>query len=283
MPFSRTDYVNLLRSQAGYHEGRDPSGNWNNQQRYSPAVPGLEWSQGQAWCHVFVSWGADELGARDRIPITASCAAGVAWWKARNRWTDYPVLGAPFYMGSAGQDHVGVVTAFDADRIWTIEGNTNDGGSYQGDGVYRRVRPRRGAGSPYGYGIPQFDEATVSADPALGGTGTASVPEQPVNPIPSEEDAVSLTPQQAAQLSHVATYGGWAYKGTGKVDAWGLLNILVNQQTAMQAAVAALAKAVGDNSADVDTDRLIAAVQRAIADSVVNVAVTVSDDTTPGA
>lgn len=282
MALSRTAYVNLLRDQSGYHEGRDPSGNWNNQQRFSPAVPGLEWSQGQAWCHVFVSWGADELGARDTIPITASCAAGVAWWKQRNRWTDYPVLGAPFYMGSAGQDHVGVVYRYDADSIWTIEGNTNTNGSYQGDGVYHRVRPRRGAGSPYGYGVPAFAEGTVSADPALGGTVAASVPEQPVKPTPSEEDNVSLTPQQAAQLNHIATYGGWAYKGAGQIDAWGLLNRLVTQLAALQGAVTALAKAVGDGSDDVNTDTLIAAVRKAIADEVVHVAVTVSDDTIPG-
>lgn len=92
-----------------------------------------------------------------------------------------------------------------------------------------------------------------------------------------------LTPQQAAQLSHVATYGGWAYKGTGNTDAWGLLNGLTVQVAALNGAVAALAKAVGDGSDDVDTDKLIAAVQKAIADAVVDVNVTVHDNTTPGA
>lgn len=101
------------------------------------------------------------------------------------------------------------------------------------------------------------------------------------NPPTSEEDDVSLTPQQAEQLNYVATYGGWAYKGTGKIDAWGLLNTLTTQVAALQGAVAALAKAVGDGSDGVDTEALIAAVQRAIADAVVHVNVTVSDDT-PG-
>ncbi|MCX4540505.1 hypothetical protein [Streptomyces sp. NBC_01565] len=176
MPLSRTAYVNLLRGQSGYHEGRDANGNWNNIQKYSPSIPGLEWSDGFAWCHVFTSWGADELGGREVIPITASCAYGVDWFKKRGRWTDYPVLGGPFYMGSRGQDHVGVVYAYDADSIYTIEGNTNNNGSYQGDGVYQRVRPRRGANSPYGYGVPDFTEGTISADPRLGGTASASVP-----------------------------------------------------------------------------------------------------------
>lgn len=187
MGLSRTKYVNTLRSKTGYHEGRDANGNWNNIQMFSPAIPELAWSQGQAWCHTFGSWGAYVNGDRGQvIPITASCAAGVEWFKDRDRWTDYPVLGAPFYLGRYGGDHVGVVYGYDENNIYTVEGNTNSGGSYQGDGVYQRVRPRRGAGSPYGYGIPAFDEGVISADPALGGTATAWVPdEQPADTRPA--------------------------------------------------------------------------------------------------
>ncbi|MFG2993943.1 hypothetical protein ACGFZK_32410 [Streptomyces sp. NPDC048257] len=191
MGLSRTAYVNLLRSLTGYHEGRDANGNWNNIQRFSPETLGLEWSQGQAWCATFTAWGADELGARSSWPITASCWTAVQWWKKADRWTDYPVLGGPFYLGSVGQDHVGVVYAYDANSIYTVEGNTNAGGSFQGDGVYQRVRPRRGAGSPYGYGVPQFDEGTVSADPTRGGTRTASVP-------------VPAPPQVRVSAAHIA-------------------------------------------------------------------------------
>ncbi|MEV6569917.1 N-acetylmuramoyl-L-alanine amidase [Streptomyces sp. NPDC051577] len=97
------------------------------------------------------------------------------------------------------------------------------------------------------------------------------------NPPTSEEGDVSLTPQQAEQLNFLATYGGWAYKGTGKVDAWGLLNTLTTQVAALQGAINALAKAVADG--DDDADALIAAVKQAIADATVHVAVTVDDNT----
>ncbi|MFE5895825.1 hypothetical protein ACFQ67_00090 [Streptomyces sp. NPDC056488] len=204
--FSRARYVNLLRSQAGYHEGRDPSGNWNNVQRFSPETLGLEWSQGMAWCATFTAWGADELGARDRWPITASCYTAVQWWRRAGRWTEYPVLGGPFYLGSVGQDHVGVVYAYDENSIWTVEGNTNAGGSFQGDGVYLRVRPRRGPGSPYGYGVPQFDEPTVSADSALGGTPRASVP-VPAPPAPQVRVSLSRL-QRAADRDPDLPQGG---------------------------------------------------------------------------
>ena len=206
MTLSRTQYVNLLRSQAGYHEGRDPNGNWNNIQKFSPAVPGLEWSQGMAWCATFTAWGADELGARDLWPITASCYTAVQWWKKRDRWTEYPVLGGPFYLGTVGQDHVGVVYAYDADRIFTVEGNTNSGGSFQGDGVYLRVRPRRGPGSPYGYGVPDYVEGTISADPALGGTAKASVA-APAAPAPQVRVSLSRL-QKAADRDPGLRQGG---------------------------------------------------------------------------
>lgn len=186
MPLSRDKYVNTLRSQVGMHEGKDKNGNWNNVQPYSPAIPALGWSQGQPWCHTFTSWGAYYNGDRGTvIPITASCLAGVAWFKQRNRWTDYPVLGAPFYMGSGGGTHVGVVYGYDENSIYTVEGNTNVNGSANGDGVYLRTRPRRGLGSPYGYGVPDFAEGTVSADPKLGGTVRAFVEkEAPVDQRP---------------------------------------------------------------------------------------------------
>lgn len=122
--------------------------------------------------------------------MTASCYTAVQWWKQRKRFTEYPVLGAPFYMGSVGQDHTGVVLAYDANSIWSVEGNTNVSGAYQGDGVYLRVRPRRGAGSPYGYGVPAFPEGTISADPRLGG-------------VPSAKIAAPAPPQVRVSLSHI--------------------------------------------------------------------------------
>lgn len=182
----RNEFVARLKHEAGYHEGRNADGTWNNHQKYSLEVPELRWSDGQPWCAVFTTWGAMKAGMTDRWPVTASCWNAVRWWKAQHRWTEYPVLGGPFYMGDAGEDHVGVVTAYDGDWIWTIEGNTNLSGGYQGDGVYERKRPRRGPGSPYGYGVPDYPEGTISADPALGGVPRAMVA-VPMVPFPGRD------------------------------------------------------------------------------------------------
>lgn len=84
----------------------------------------------------------------------------------------------------------------------------------------------------------------------------------------------------------------WAYKGllNGKTDphdAYSYLRgtnaevqAIARRLDALTATVNTLAKALGDSHPGVDTATLVAAVQKAIADATVDVAVTVHDDTT---
>ncbi|WP_282203899.1 peptidoglycan-binding protein [Kitasatospora fiedleri] len=161
--------IAVADAEVGYHEGRSADGSWNNHQKYSPAVPGLEWSDWQAWCATFVSWCAMQSGNADIYPRTASCATGVAWFKQRGQWRTTPSVGAQVFYGSGGGSHTGIVAGYDDTYIHTIEGNTNDNGSANGDGVYRRTR-RRDDSYIYGYGAPAF-----SAAPSTGGTKTVTV------------------------------------------------------------------------------------------------------------
>ncbi|WP_328310273.1 peptidoglycan-binding protein [Streptomyces sp. NBC_00442] len=156
--------INIAKAEVGYHEGRS-NGHWTNWQKYSPAVPGLEWSQNQAWCAVFASWVAMKAGLASLYPRTASCATGVEWFKSRNRWSAYPAVGAQVFYGSGGGTHTGIVYAYDSTYIYTVEGNTNADGSAEGDGVYLKKRERRSS-YVYGYGYPAFAEGIDSADPA---------------------------------------------------------------------------------------------------------------------
>ncbi|MDT0451876.1 peptidoglycan-binding protein [Streptomyces hesseae] len=157
------DVINTAREEVGYHEGRE-DGDWNNIQKYAPAVPGLEWAQGEAWCHTFVSWCFQEAGAVDLAPVTASCWEGVQWFQDRDRYTDYPVIGGIVYFGAGGGSHTGIVVAYTDDEITTVEGNTNSNGSAEGDGVYLKTRPRHSS-YIHGYGIPDYPEGVVLADP----------------------------------------------------------------------------------------------------------------------
>ncbi|CAD80117.1 endolysin [Streptomyces phage phiBT1] len=155
--------VEIAKGEVGYHEGRS-GGHWNNHQKYSPAVPGLEWSQNQAWCATFVSWVALKAGLSAAYPRTASCYTGVQWFKNKGRFSEYPAVGAQVFFGNGGGSHTEICYAYDADYAYTIGGNTNTNGNAEGDGVYLRKRARRDA-YLYGYGYPDVSGGSVSADP----------------------------------------------------------------------------------------------------------------------
>ncbi len=162
MATSPAAIIAVAEPEIGYHEGRNADGHWNNQEKYAPAVSGLEWANFQAWCATFVSWCAMQSGNADVYPRTASCALGVAWFKARGRFSEYPSVGAQVFYGAGGGSHTGLVVDFDDNTITTIEGNTNDDGGAEGDGVYRKTRRRRDA-YVYGYGHPAFTAGPVRA------------------------------------------------------------------------------------------------------------------------
>ncbi|QAX94719.1 endolysin [Streptomyces phage Lilbooboo] len=155
--------LSIASAEVGYHEGKS-GGHWNNIQKYSPAVPGLEWSQGQAWCATFVSWVALKAGDAELFPRTASCATGVSWFKNKGRFSEYPAVGAQVFFGAGGGSHTEICVSYDADFVYTVGGNTNGNGSAEGDGVYEKKRARRDA-YLYGYGYPAYSGGSVSADP----------------------------------------------------------------------------------------------------------------------
>lgn len=161
---SAASVIAEAESQVGYREGFK-DGNWDNIQKYSEQVPSLAWSDGQPWCAVFVSWVAIQAGAENMFPITASCVAGVSWWDGRGRFSEYPAVGAQVFYGDGGSAHTGIVVAWDATTITTIEGNTNDTGAPEGNGVYRQTRERLDPWV-FGYGYPSYPGGIDSADPA---------------------------------------------------------------------------------------------------------------------
>lgn len=157
--------IRIAKGEVGYHEGRS-NGSWNNHTKYAPAVPSLEWAQNQAWCATFVSWVALKAGVGELYPRTASCDVAREWFRSRGQYSEYPAIGAQVFYGTpADSNHTGIVIGFDAATITTVEGNTNDSGSREGDGVYVKVRGRTDS-NVLGYGYPAFSEGIVSADPA---------------------------------------------------------------------------------------------------------------------
>jgi LysM repeat protein len=159
--------IDVLKAENGYREGY-ANGHWDNDEKYAAQVPGLEWANYQPWCAVFVSWGALKSGNAALFPRTASCSTALDWFKQRGRFSEYPAIGAQVFYGPNGSAHTGVVYAYDGTYIYTVEGNTNDNGSAEGNGVYLKKRARRDVNT-FGYGMPEFPEGVTTADPSLKG------------------------------------------------------------------------------------------------------------------
>ena len=91
------------------------------------------------WCACFVSWCANECGYIDAgiIPKFAGCGEGVDWFKVCELWKERgftPKSGDIIFFdwesdndGRNGKaDHVGIVEKVENNRVYTIEGNSND-------------------------------------------------------------------------------------------------------------------------------------------------------------
>jgi hypothetical protein len=167
--YTTASAINIARSQVGYREGKNASGKYNNDQKYSDQLPGFAWSDKQPWCATFVQWLYWQVGVK--VPTgaqSASCANSYAAYKKAGRTTAYPVVGAQIFFGPNGGTHTGIVTSYDNTYVYTIEGNTNDSGSAEGNGVYIKKRVRRDA-YVFGYGIPYFTGKANSPDPKWSG------------------------------------------------------------------------------------------------------------------
>jgi len=101
--------------------------------------------KGYSWCAAFVHYVLDQCGVKNTINAwspTAHNAKNLVYWNGRQYST--PMPGDVFTIWSYSRKriaHTGFVHSQTSDRFYTsIEGNTNDGGSFNGDGVYKRRR-----------------------------------------------------------------------------------------------------------------------------------------------
>lgn len=97
--------------------------------------------RGDPYCAAFVSWAYGKSGYT--APVTG--------WSPDlfppNRVVTVPAPGDVFgvYITAKGRiAHCGIVERKHSDFIYTIEANTNNSGGAEGDGVYRRMRHKRG-------------------------------------------------------------------------------------------------------------------------------------------
>lgn len=86
---------------------------------------------GAAWCHMFVSWCAYQVGILGNlVPKTASTTQGMQWFLSKGRF-QYKGKYTPkrndiIYFKSSGASHVGIVEKVTGNTVHTIEGNTSN-------------------------------------------------------------------------------------------------------------------------------------------------------------
>ena len=127
-----------VREATGHNDGKDV-------QKYLRSV-GLR--KGYAWCAAFVAWSHNQVN----LPNPES-AWSPDWFKSnvvyRADWRKNLVTVLPgmvfglYYPEKKRVAHVGFIDGEDHNNYYTVEGNTNGGGSREGDGVYRKIRPKK--------------------------------------------------------------------------------------------------------------------------------------------
>lgn len=135
----------LLKIAGSYTWVREKTGH-NDGEAVAHFLEEVNLNDPEPWCAAFVSTvGIDAFGGDWPLPRLAGCAAMGAAAKAKGLLYPYPVPGSVFLLWSDTKQrfhHTGFV-AEPADiegGFWTIEGNTNQGGSPEGIGVFRRTR-----------------------------------------------------------------------------------------------------------------------------------------------
>jgi len=136
--------LDVARSQVGVREVPLGSNAGPAVERYlaSTGTP-----KGSAWCAAFVNYcieeAAHKLGAREPWIRTAGCDEIKSWARRNKVLFERPEVGDVFLHFSPGDDadHTGFVTSVANGYFGTVEGNTNNGGSREGIGVFSRKRP----------------------------------------------------------------------------------------------------------------------------------------------
>lgn len=145
-----------MKAQVGVREG---SGNANRYSKYLHRPP-------EAWCADFVLAGLRIAGVPD-LATSAYTPTSASQYKAKGRWTLTPRPGAQGYVYSVSAGRI--IHTFwvwglsrNHDYVYTFEGNTNDNGSANGIGVFKRIRPTlksHGYSGVIGYGLPLYKPA----------------------------------------------------------------------------------------------------------------------------
>lgn len=98
--------------------------------------------KGYPWCAAFISWVFEQEGMSEpRTPWTPSLfPESVVIWPNKEQIPQTSDVFGIYYPHLRRVAHAGFIESWGAHFTVTVEGNTNDSGSSEGDGVYRKRR-----------------------------------------------------------------------------------------------------------------------------------------------
>lgn len=166
------DVIQIAKNEIGYYEkasnymldvkdANKGSGNWTKYSRDLVNKIGGPYSNGCAWCDIFVDWVICEAckwdidRAKQALNgFSAYCPTSAQYYKNAKRWGNIPQLGAQFFTGSKGhEEHTGIVIEIiDNSTFRTVEGN------YQNK-VTSAIRKKSQCS---GFGMPDYDNTVVN-------------------------------------------------------------------------------------------------------------------------
>lgn len=136
-----TELINQAGTQIGV---REATGH-NDGQAVETYLASVGLGKGYSWCMAFVYWCAKQAAAKLGVTNPLKETGGVLdeWQSGRGTHLTEPIPGSIMIMDfGGGEGHTGIVTGVFIDQgiIHTIEGNTNNDGSREGIGVFRKTR-----------------------------------------------------------------------------------------------------------------------------------------------
>lgn len=132
-----TKVLEIAKSQIGV---REATGH-NDGPAVEKYLASVGLGKGYAWCQSFAYWVCKEAYGKENNPLVKTGGVLRNWSETKLKKSKTPIVGSIFVMDlGKGLGHTGFVTGIEGDSILTIEGNTNDGGSREGIGVFARKR-----------------------------------------------------------------------------------------------------------------------------------------------
>lgn len=201
------DIVDVAIGEIGYRE------QGNNRTKYG-AWFGMN---GAAWCHMFVSWCANQAGESSAVPKTASTTTGMQWFKNKGLFKykgHYTPKRGDLVYFKTGRSHVGLVEYVSGNTLHTVEGNSSD----------KVTRRQYSLSEPTitGYGVPKYKNVNASSSKGSSGGSSSKDKQKKQN---AKEELAYLKKVLNKKQPKAKTING-EIKETGKLPN-GIVDVLV--------------------------------------------------------